>query len=261
MQTSSLRSARDYNRGLIAPVRWMHMGAAAVVPRWLVGSRGETIWLPPLLIGVILALIALPFDGAIARFFAAHPPEGDLKREIEALQQYGQGVSSALVAIIIWLQDPPRRRALWTWIAALLVAFVVVFGIKTMLGRPRPEFDDPWTFLSPLGQYPIGAGKGIYHAWEIWRGISAKLWSMPSSHTAYAFVMAAFLGAIYPRLRVLVYALAAFVGLARVIVHGHYPSDVFVGAGLGLAIGWAAVAGDWGSRLVRLPSGAGPTPA
>jgi len=77
---------------------------------------------------------------------------------------------------------------------------------------------------------------------------------MPSSHTAYAFVMAAFLGATYPRLRALVYALAVVVGLARVLTHGHYPTDVIAGAAIGLAVGRAAISRAWGTRLFPAPA-------
>ena len=176
---------------------------------------------------------------------------GDAKRELEALQQYGQAVSSILVALVIYLQDPPRRRELLNWAAALLATFLVVFAIKTMLGRPRPEFDDPWRFLGPFGQYPIGTGKGIHHAWETWAAGSYPLSSMPSSHTAYAFVMAVFLSSLYPRLRTLVFALAAFVGFARILVHAHYPSDVIPGAAIGLAVARTAISRAWGTRLIR----------
>jgi membrane-associated phospholipid phosphatase len=250
MQTPSLRSARDYNRALAAPVRWTHVAAAAVRPVWTSLTRGRERWARPLLISIPFVLVLLPFDGAIARFCERHPLGGDVRRELEALQQYGQAVSTALIALVIWIQDPPRRRLLLNWAAALACTFIVVFAVKTLLGRPRPEYDDPWFFLGPLGQYPIGPGRGVHHAWEFWAGISSKLWSMPSSHTAYAFAMAVFLASLYPRLRAVVFSLAAVVGLSRVLTHAHYPTDVLVGAAMGLAMTRAAIAGSWGVRLL-----------
>ncbi len=255
MPNPLLSSARDYNQGLAAPVRWAHIITALLRPafaplfRWATSPSRRT-WAPPLLLALPLILIFLPFDGPIARLAARHPLSGDAKRELEALQQYGQAVSSILVALVIYLQDPPRRRELLNWAAAMLAAFLIVVASKAVLGRPRPDYDDPWVFLGPLGQYPIGPGKGVHHAWEIWASGSYKLASMPSSHTAYAFVMAAFLASLYPRLRSIVYSLAAVVGLARIITHGHYPTDVIAGAAIGLAISRAAIADAWGTRLL-----------
>ena len=120
MQTPSLRSARDYNRALPAPIRWAHNAAALVSPAITSLSRGRETWAHPLLIAIPLILALLPFDGSIAGFCARHPLSGDPRRELEAVQQYGQAVSSLLVALVIWLQDPPRRRALLDWAAALV---------------------------------------------------------------------------------------------------------------------------------------------
>jgi membrane-associated phospholipid phosphatase len=261
MQTSASREARDYNRGPAAPVRWAHTAAAALplaaLWRWASDPTRRT-WAQPLLIALPLTLLALPLDGPIARFFEAHQLGGDARRELEALQQYGQLTSSFLIALVIWLQDPARRRQLANWAAAFLFAAILVFAAKGLIGRPRPKFDDPWVFLWTVGQYPLGPGRGIHHAWEFWAGISSDLWSMPSSHTVYAFVMATFLAALYPRLRELVFALAALVGLGRIITHSHYPSDVIAGAGLGLAAARTAIHNNWGLRVLRSTRG---TPA
>lgn len=254
MGLSGLRNARDYNRGLAAPIRWGHMAWALVQPvvspvwRWA-SDPVRRDWAPPLLIGLVLVLLLLPLDGPIARFARAHPLGGDLRRELEALQQYGQGLSSLLIAAVIWIQDPARRRRLADWAAAFGSAFVVVFLIKTMLGRPRPKYDDPWIFLGPTGQYPVD-GAGVRHAWELWGGISSDLWSMPSSHTAYAFVMAVFIAAVYPRLRGLVFAIACIVGLGRILTGAHFPSDVAAGWAIGMAVARTVVHRRWGERAL-----------
>src|SRR5947209_2908055 len=120
MQTPSLRSARDYNRALAAPIRWAHNALAIVGPLLASGSRwaaapGRRTWSLPLLSALPLILLLLPFDGTVARLVARHPLSGDPRRELEALQQYGQAVSSILIALVIYLQDPPRRGALLNW--------------------------------------------------------------------------------------------------------------------------------------------------
>jgi membrane-associated phospholipid phosphatase len=226
----------------------------------------ERTWFPYLVAGAALFVLLLPLDGPISRALRAIPIRGDVRREIESLQQYGQTVSTIIVAVAIWLQDPRHRRALANWAAAWAVAAVCVFLAKGLIGRPRPQYGDPLYFLGPLGQYPVsravnGHPVGVRHAWEFWSGISSDLWSMPSSHTAYAACMGVFVSHLYPRLRPLMLALVVFVGVARVVTGAHYPTDVVVGAALGLAVTHTAVDRRWGHRaLDRLGQGRGGAP-
>jgi membrane-associated phospholipid phosphatase len=163
-----------------------------------------------------------------------------------------------LVALVIWLQDPSRRRRLADWAAGLALTGLAVILAKTLIGRPRPKFDDPGYFLGPFGQYPINPRVGVRHAWEIGSGISSDLWSMPSSHTAYVVVMAVFISAVYPKLRIIVWPIAAIVGLGRIITGAHYPTDVIAGAAIGLAAGGTAIKGRWGQALLDRLARPGP---
>jgi len=258
MRTSELRSARDYNRGLAAPIRYAHVFYALLssllapvlgpIAAWATTPSRRT-WAPPLLIGALLVVLLFPFDAALSRALRSIPLRGDFRRELEAAQQYGQGVSTALIALIIYLQDPKRRRNLLDWGAALATTGVAVILAKTLIGRPRPKFDDPAIILGPLGQYPVSPKVGVRHAWEFWSGISADLWSMPSSHTAYVVVMAIFISSIYPRLKPLAWIIAATVALARVWTGAHYPTDIIAGAVIALAAANTALARHWGQRL------------
>ncbi|USN99562.1 MAG: phosphatase PAP2 family protein [Phycisphaeraceae bacterium] len=215
------------------------------------GSRRRALIWAGLLAAAGLACI--PFDGPISQAAANlrdHVVGGDIKRELESLQQYGQGAITLLVAWAIWLGDPGKRRRLLDWLLAVALAAVVTMPMKMLIGRPRPKFDDPGYFLGPFGAYPLGHDVGVRHAWEFWAGISSDLWSMPSSHTVYAVVMSVFLASVYPRLRPLAVLMAVVVGVSRVLFGAHYPSDVLVGAALGLAVA-APVMGRY-----RRPTGA-----
>jgi undecaprenyl-diphosphatase len=62
--------------------------------------------------------------------------------------------------------------------------------------------------------------------------------SFPSGHACNAFMVAAFLAQRFRRKRYGLYGLATLVALSRIYLGVHYPSDVLVGAGLGLSITW-----------------------
>ena len=85
MWNSGFRDARDYNRGLAAPVRWAHAAAAlgrpAVGPVWHWASApGRRSWAPRLLIGLVLVVVLIPFDGAVAAWVRRNQLGGDARR-------------------------------------------------------------------------------------------------------------------------------------------------------------------------------------
>lgn len=279
MPPTRIRIARDYNRGLPRPARWAHLALAALrtalhpltsPARHPTRHPTRRAWLRPLILGLLGLAIFLPLDGPINRLVnpahysaPARPPirlGGDFRREAEFLQQYGQFTCSviAIILIITLDRDRARRRAIADWIAAALVALAAINLLKLAIGRPRPKFDDPWAFLGPLGTYavePDNPELGLRHAWEFWSGISSDLWSMPSSHTAYAVVMSFALATMYPRLRGFAITMVFIVGLARVLLNSHYPSDVIAGAAIGYIAASAAFRHRWGQRLLARHAG------
>ena len=113
--------------------------------------------------------------------------------------------------LLLFVVFPRARERWWLWIALMLSAPLCEWTLKQVFMRPRPE------------------------------NLS---FSFPSGHSTAA---AAFFGAVIylcgslpPRRRDLVRALAALmivlVGLARVILRAHWPSDVVAGFALGLAL-------------------------
>lgn len=268
MAPSRLRIARDYNRGLTFPVRIAHRALAAASDALDVvcgtsGNRARRAWARPLVLGLLGVALLLPLDGPINRLInpahytlPARPPVrlgGDFRREAEFIQQYGQFTCTVIVIVVILLLDRARSRRLADWVAAAVVTLLAVNLLKMTVGRPRPKFDDPWGFAGPLGKYavrPEDPEMGLRHAWEFWAGISSDLWSMPSSHTAYAVVMSVALASIYPRLRGFAVVMAVLVGLCRVLLNSHYPSDVVAGATLGYIIATAAFNKGWGQGLL-----------
>jgi undecaprenyl-diphosphatase len=111
---------------------------------------------------------------------------------------------------------------------AVLLGAALSGGLKELVGRVRPPFADPTVAaLSAVPQTP----------------------SFPSGHATTAFAAAAAIGALHPRLRRPLFALAALVGISRVYLGVHYALDVVAGAALGTALGLAVA---WSiRRLVR----------
>jgi membrane-associated phospholipid phosphatase len=203
-----------------------------------------------LLLGVVGFFLLLPVDGWIMSLLP-HRDDigGDLRLVLMTLQQYGQGEVVVLVMIVVWLVDEPRRPRLADYLLAVLCSFVVLNLIKQAVGRPRPDLADPLGFTGAFGTYTTENGTELSPL--VWDANHAYLlWSTPSSHTAFAFLMSVFLGRLYPKLNPLIWPLAVLVGLCRVLFGEHYASDVVLGGAIGYALGSVIIGGRCGLRLL-----------
>lgn len=208
---------------------------------------------------IALGLAAVPLDGAVRDFLWTRRVGGDVKRELEFLQQFGAISSIVLVSLVILLLDPADARLKWRRITDIAVAATLsgLVGnlLKMFLGRPRPLFDDPMHLLGPLGKYPVESGTGgvrLMSAWEMGAKGVSDLWSMPSSHAMAGACLAFCLATLYPKLRALCVGLAVIVCSARVLLNAHYVSDVLIGAALGWLVAAFVLRRELGSRLVSL---------
>ena len=133
-----------------------------------------------------------------------------------------------LVLLVTCLEMPKRRELFWRGILSLAAAGAVALVIKVLVGRPRPHL--------------LASG----HYWPHGPTLSSAFFSTPSGHTTATFALACILCHYFPRQRFAFLAGALLVGLSRVILLYHYPSDIIISAIIGCAIGkWA--------HKVRLP--------
>ena len=76
--------------------------------------------------------------------------------------------------------------------------------------------------------------KQVFHRTRpLEKRISGLNSSFPSGHAGTAFTIATVLSSQYPRLKIPLYIGAVLVGISRIYLGRHYPSDVLVGAAIG----------------------------
>jgi undecaprenyl-diphosphatase len=175
--------------------------------------------------------IAVAFDRPLSAWAQSWPEA--VRGALEQITPYGESdwilypsaglfVLTALVALFVrWKL---MRTMLWQF-AALYAFFFVGVGlpslistlVKRLIGRARPmHFDEVGTLRFN------------------WNWLDWTYQSFPSGHATTAFALATVIGFISPRWFYPGLALAAVIGISRISMGVHYPSDVVAGAILGL---------------------------
>ncbi len=169
------------------------------------------------IIAALAVLVLLPFDIPIERFI--------ISLQVPIIYGFMEWISyftSILVVLLImtslflWEE---RKRA---WIPPLWISFIsslaVGFLLKVLIARPRPE---GLVMLLPL--------------------TNLVDYSFPSGHTIAAFAALPVLLREYPSMKWFWISFAVLVGLSRLYLGVHYPSDVVAGALIGYVLGSLAV--------------------
>ncbi len=171
---------------------------------------------------------------AVASYFTLDQPAARYVRESgtgkSAFWQWVTelGVSDKyLVGLAVFALLARQRKRLVPWMQRAWFGFfsialsgLMVNGLKIVFGRARPNglfLDD-----SRWGFHPFTTGYDFA--------------SFPSGHSTTAGALMVMLCVVWPRLSFLWVPLGILVGVSRVMVGAHYPSDVAVGLAFGAAV-------------------------
>jgi undecaprenyl-diphosphatase len=158
----------------------------------------------------IVVLGSVPGDTAVRDWLLGLATPGVLSA-LHVLNRAGTWRVLLPGTLVMFVVFPRARRRWWLWALMMIAAPLTEGSLKYLVDRPRPEAMAP---------------------------------GYPSGHATAA---AAFFGAVIylaaalpPRLRapvrVAAVAIVLLVGLARVMLRAHWPSDVLAGFALGLAL-------------------------
>lgn len=168
------------------------------------------------------------FDDAVNRYAKSIQGNTGLDAAMLVITTMGDVATLFLFAIIITIIRRTRKEGMIFLIAIVVLAIAVMY-IKPLFGRPIPPYE-----FEPALELPENFGIESDSL-----GPFAGF-SYPSGHasraTALAFIMGYFL---YKRSRTAGYAVWAFpvmVGITRVYVQQHYPTDLIGGFLIGVII-------------------------
>lgn len=187
---------------------------------------------------LVVGMAAFWIDLPVATWCKAGRLKGDVGRFVNLLEITGNSGGAAVILLAALTLDRGLRMPL-SWhvaggvqafprmIAATYLGGLVVDVIKICVPRVRPQACD----LAGVGAWVETFGSGARAAAATGDSV---LRSFPSGHSAVAAGLAAALAWRYPHGWPLFAALAAATGFHRVITSAHYPSDVALGAAVGL---------------------------
>ena len=189
-------------------------------------------------LGALIVMAAVqemtPAEAGLRQAFLAATP--DWATPLAHVVNHGGSWRVLLPASLVLLAlSPDARRRWWLWLAALPASAIVETTLKATLARPRPE----------------DASAGF-----------------PSGHAAAAAAFAVIVVCLVRRSRLrprgqaavcaLAIVAAVLVGLARIELRAHWPTDVLAGWALGSACAAGAAWWDLSDRLRRarpMPAG------
>ena len=137
-------------------------------------------------------------------------------RPIMWVSKTGDGYLYLFIGAVLWAFEPANGALfLYTALMAYALELPLYVALKKIFKRQRPcdLFKQLNAHITPSDKF-----------------------SLPSGHTAAAFLMATLIASFYPAAALLAYVWACCIGMSRILLGVHYPSDILAGATLGVTI-------------------------
>lgn len=181
------------------------------------------------------------FDNAVIRAATDFTRESGLASVLLALQGVSRPfllyILATGLAIWAWVRKGLRSRALWAFVT-MMIAWNVGLLVKLLVGRARPIVDDPISH-SPGYSFPSG------HAFNV-----------AVVSTVVVFLLWPLLSRVGHRVSiVLAVVFSLVVGLDRMFLGVHFPTDVLAGFVLGVGITFSSWLGFIGKTPATSSSG------
>ncbi len=205
---------------------------------WFLVCSRKGLWLLLLLAVAVIGLIVMRFDWVILnRLHFLHGDQDDEARQISRfLSTWGDYPQyNVTLAVLIWLYGAVTKSSAWRRVAMICFLGSSLAGLfddcfRMTMGRPRPDTNLPDGFY--------GFTNAMHGTFQ----------SFPSGHAATSFGTAAALLVADLPLGLITTAYALAVVWARMELYRHYPSDIFVGASVGIFFGLMV---GFGAKLQR----------
>ncbi|MFD2176427.1 phosphatase PAP2 family protein [Veronia pacifica] len=150
-------------------------------------------------------------DNAVSTLFLCNRFSPSIAKLSRWVSRTGDGPMYAVLGAVAALTDGLHGQS---FLVAGLLAFAIQLPIYVTLKRSfrRARPSDLPSFITP-----------------------SDLYSMPSGHTAAAFLMASLLSHFYPEWEPVYWCWAAMIGISRVLLGVHFATDILAGMVLGLS--------------------------
>lgn len=188
----------------------LHSNTFVRFPNWIVVCLG---------ISVAAAFCYFFVDAkADLLLFASWMP-GDLKAAIEYISAFGHAMGVIICLLLIFTFDSKFKQRIKTVLVASVCSGLIVFLIKMLVHRHRPYLHGTTAMSSHLSNLNL---------------LDSSMQSFPSGHTATALSLAVTMTFFYPQGRNMFFMFAVVTAIQRIATSHHYPSDVLVGAVIGI---------------------------
>jgi undecaprenyl-diphosphatase len=165
----------------------------------------------------------MSFDAPIVLFLHTFVFETPLASGLTIfLAEYFPFLVGGALALLLARAQYSRVKKMHIFAIAIIAALIARVGIvellRTFIDRERP-----------------------YHALDLVPLVSETSRSFPSAHAAFFFALAAAIFQYNRAWGILFFGAACLISIARIAAGVHYPSDVLVGACIGIAVGCGVV--------------------